>query len=583
MKKIIILFFVYHFSALSLYAQKELWGVSRETLYADQQGNIVKFDMNGENAVTVHHFNFPTGKLPTGKLFLASNGKLYGTATFGGINGITNTNDQDGYGVLYEYNLTFETYRAVHYFNYISPTDFSINPTSSLIEPIPGKLYGGTKGGSFYVYDIATETVTTLNHNYSFIAMGGIYTDLIKASNGFIYAISRSSFPCTSSGPNQPNQGSLIKINTLNNTAQRVAVFGCSNATTINAFGGYSMIEVFPNKIFFITDSVAYVPSEESVLTVGGIIEYNTITNELTQKLLFDATNPLGYNPKSFIMGDNGNLYGVCEQGGETYRTPFTTGLESKTGTMFEYNPTTNSIVKLTEFLPFQNLPQTIIKLTTGELVGNLGNGSIFKYNINSNTLQFPDLATYSDFPNQFSTRNLIEICRKPSYQEFIPNTFTPCVNTPFSYNINNTNATNYVWKKNGVIVPLQTTGILNINNLIASDTGIYTCTMTNECGTTTTMNLNITVNCLDVPEVIADKNTISLYPNPTKNTISIYLPENGNYEVQDIYIVNLLSQTVIKNVKSNKNIDVSSLQKGIYIVNLKTNNGDWNGKFVKE
>ncbi|WP_395054029.1 T9SS type A sorting domain-containing protein, partial [Flavobacterium sp.] len=87
----------------------------------------------------------------------------------------------------------------------------------------------------------------------------------------------------------------------------------------------------------------------------------------------------------------------------------------------------------------------------------------------------------------------------------------------------------------------------------------------------------------LDVPEVIADKNSISLYPNPTKNTISIHLPESGNYQVQDISILNLLGQNVIKNVKNNKNIDVSSLQKGIYIVNLKTNNGDWNSKFVKE
>ena len=91
----------------------------------------------------------------------------------------------------------------------------------------------------------------SLNHNYSFDAMGGIYSDLIKASNGFVYAISNSSFPCTSTGPNQPNQGSLIKINTVTNTAQRIAVFGCSSGTTINAFGGYSMIEVFPNKIKF--------------------------------------------------------------------------------------------------------------------------------------------------------------------------------------------------------------------------------------------------------------------------------------------------------------------------------------------
>ena len=584
MNKIIILFFVSQFITLSLYAQKELWGVSQQTLYADEQGNIVKFDMNGENAVTVHHFNYQTGKVPFGKLFLASNGKLYGTATYGGIGSTTATYEQDGYGVLYEYDLILDKYRVVHYFNYLSPTNFSINPTSGLIEPIPGKLYGGTKGGSLYVYDISNETVTTLNHNYSFVAMGSIYTDLIKASNGFVYAISNSSFPCTSTGPNQPNQGSLIKINTLTNTAQRVAVFGCSNATTINAFGGYSMIEVFTNKIFFLTSSYAPLPSEGFSYPVGGIIEFNLLTNELTQKLIFDAYNTLGFSPSSFVLGNNGNLYGTCNNGGDTYISPYTSGVLNKAGTIFEYNPNTNIILKLTEFFPFKAGPRgDIIKLSTGNLMGNLGYGSLFKYDINSNTLQFPDLATYSDFPNQYLTRNLIEICRKPTYQEFTPNTYNPCVNTPFTYDIQNTNATSYVWKKDGVIVPLQTTGILTINNLIASDTGIYTCTMTNECGTTTTMNLNVNVNCLDNETFVNDKNEIVLYPNPTKNTISIHLPEKESYEIQNVTITNLIGQNVIENIKNVKNIDISSLQKGIYIVQLKTDKVSWNGKFVKE
>jgi hypothetical protein len=95
-------------------------------------------------------------------------------------------------------------------------------------------------------------------------------------------------------------------------------------------------------------------------------------------------------------------------------------------------------------------MPQTIIKLTTGELAGNLGNGSIFKYNINSDTLQFPDLTTYSDFPNQYMTQNLLEICRKPSYHFFDTDTYTVCVNQSFTFDVQNTNATSYVWKKDG-------------------------------------------------------------------------------------------------------------------------------------
>ena len=86
-----------------------------------------------------------------------SNGKLYRTAAYGGIGSTTATYEQDGYGVLYEYDLTFDTYRVVHYFNYTAPSDVAINSISSLIEPIPGKLYGGTRAGYFFVYDIAQK------------------------------------------------------------------------------------------------------------------------------------------------------------------------------------------------------------------------------------------------------------------------------------------------------------------------------------------------------------------------------------------------------------------------------------------
>ena len=96
-------------------------------------------------------------------------------------------------------------------------------------------------------------------------------------------------------------------------------------------------------------------------------------------------------------------------------------------------------------------------------------------------------------------------------------------------------------------------------------------------------MNLNVNVNCLDNETFVNDKNEIVLYPNPTKNTISIHLPENENYQIENITITNLLGQNIIENSKNIKNIDVSSLQKGIYIVELKTDKGEWNGKFVKE
>ncbi|MBC7748982.1 MAG: T9SS type A sorting domain-containing protein, partial [Methylotenera sp.] len=80
------------------------------------------------------------------------------------------------------------------------------------------------------------------------------------------------------------------------------------------------------------------------------------------------------------------------------------------------------------------------------------------------------------------------------------------------------------------------------------------------------------------------------LFPNPTQNTLNIKFPENAAVNVNKIAIINSLGQIVTEqNDKSNSNyngiksIDVTYLQKGIYIVSLQTNYGKWNGKFVKE
>jgi len=574
--------FLFLLVCITVNAQKELWGVTRTTNYSDLQGNIVKFDINGENAQTMHQFNYLTGKLPQGKLFLASNGKMYGTATFGGTSSTTNTTEEDGNGVLYEYDLTFDTYKVVHFFDGILASH--VNPTSSLIEPVPGKLYGGTAHGGFYVYDIASETLSYLNHAYSFAAMGAIYSDLIKASNGFVYAISGASFPCTVIAPDQPNQGSIIKINTTNNTAQRVAVFGCNSGITVSAFGGYSMVEALPNKIFFLTGSSMYLASEGFSYPVGGIIEFNTSTNALTQKFTFDPYNSLGFSPSSLLMGANGNLFGVCSNGGDTYRFPFTSGLLNKAGTLFEYNLNSNTIVKLTEFLTYQNSPQTIINLTMGNFTGNLGNGGLYKYDINANALQFPDGLTYSDLGNQFSTQNLVEICRKPAYHFFDVDTFDACMGGNFSYDIQNTNATTYQWLKDGTNVLNQTSRILTLTNLSPSDAGNYTCLMSNDCGTTTTMVLHLTINCLGTGTLAFLDKSIKLYPNPTKDILNIKLPENITVNINSIKIANSIGQVMREEkIQNNYMTDVSQLKTGIYFISLETNYGRWNGKFLKE
>jgi hypothetical protein len=72
---------------------------------------------------------------------------------------------------------------------------------------------------------------------------------------------------------------------------------------------------------------------------------------------------------------------------------------------------------------------------------------------------------------------------------------------------------------------------------------------------------------------------TISLYPNPTKETLNI----EAKFEVNKIEIYNLAGQNVLQNQNSNK-IDVINLDKGVYFVKVTQKYGDPEFlKFIKD
>jgi hypothetical protein len=75
------------------------------------------------------------------------------------------------------------------------------------------------------------------------------------------------------------------------------------------------------------------------------------------------------------------------------------------------------------------------------------------------------------------------------------------------------------------------------------------------------------------------DLNSISLYPNPTRETISLSIPfeyENFQATIFD------LSGRQVKTVTNPNNIDVSDLNSGMYIMSTTLNDLSFNQKFVK-
>jgi len=72
----------------------------------------------------------------------------------------------------------------------------------------------------------------------------------------------------------------------------------------------------------------------------------------------------------------------------------------------------------------------------------------------------------------------------------------------------------------------------------------------------------------LAIPASVNDENlnTISVYPNPVKNTI--FIQDNKTQNVP-FNLVNILGQTVLKGTISNQQINVSNLDEGIYLLKL--------------
>jgi hypothetical protein len=517
----------------------------------------------------MHEFDLTHGAIPKGRLFLASNGKLYGTTVQGGnfyFNGAQNVYA----GMLFEYDLIINKYTVLHYFDFDNP--LKANPDIGVIEPIPGILVGATQD-RIYKYDITTGTIAFSNPLlYQNIFRG----ELLKASNGYIYGTSGGGL-CPNTTSSLPYLGNIIKYDMVTNNLSFAHSITCAQLELKGAGPSTQLVEASPGKIYGTCNTGGInVFNDPNNQKGGTLFEFNINTNSFTKKIDFNYPT-IGATPFNIVIGDNGKLYGLCEVGGVQNSCSF----NDEYGTLYEYHTAVNTF----EIKQYFNscisndftvrYPQFLMKTSLGHFIGCDVYGNIFKYVLNTNTITRPSFG--------YKVDNLIEICRKPSYQEIVVNTFDTCEGSNFTYDIQNTNATSYQWQQNGIDVAGQTTGVLNLTNIATSDAGNYTCLMTNECGTTTTMVLHLTVNCLGTNTVATFGKSIKLYPNPTNSILNIELPTNIDVNITSLKVIDLLGNEVLLSTNGSNKIDVSNLSNGIYIISLQTNYGNWNGKFLKE
>lgn len=79
----------------------------------------------------------------------------------------------------------------------------------------------------------------------------------------------------------------------------------------------------------------------------------------------------------------------------------------------------------------------------------------------------------------------------------------------------------------------------------------------------------------------VSNNQKVQVYPNPVVNMLNLSIP--SDIEVQNIAVINVAGQLVKSLNGKNQSIDLSSLQAGMYIVQVKTNQGLQYHKIIKK
>ena len=251
------------------------------------------------------------GSFPYGNLLQGSNNKLYGMTSIGGIS---------NYGVLFEYDLVGNIYNKI--LNFDGST--GSRPYGSLMQFPNGKLYGMTNSGGagfgvLFEYDPSTNVyIKKLDLDYP---NNGItpYGSLIQASNGKLYGMSSQG---------GIGFGILFEYDQFTNSYDKIIDFNNANGTS--PYG--SLIQTSNGKLYGMT-------TQGGSSGYGVLFEYDPATNSYIKKLDFDGSTK-GSGPRgNLIETANGKLYGMTTQGGS-----------SGYGVLFEYDPATNSYIKKLDF-----------------------------------------------------------------------------------------------------------------------------------------------------------------------------------------------------------------------------------------
>lgn len=617
-------------------AQKELWGTDKTGgLYGE--GRLFRTDSIGDNLEIIHHFeDLISGKFPSG-IIQASNKKLYGVTSRGGLT---------SNGVLYEYNLETDSLRLLVSFDTLSfPPYYTKRPDNlgsanvGLIEAIPGILYGqfNTADPSvIFSYEIARNNLSIVTAIPNPKGANFIRNPIYKASDGLLYAGTHNHSLCS---VQSYRFNSIIRINPATGALTTLYQNPCSS--TDGLWASAPSIEHNSDEWYGIAE-------EGGLSNEGVVFSFNPLTNTYTKKYDFEGGAQGGRPNLPLIKANNGKIYGTAFRG-----EPDLPNFSGGSGVIFEYDPNTDIYQKKLDFR-YENGSNLVVgregilklKASNHKLYG-VSRWGIFEYDTETNTTRAAGRFGGGMAADNSANVSLLEICRPPAYKYYAQTTYTACEGEAFTLDLRCTNATSVVWKHNGVTDPTRTTSVLSFDNVTRADTGTWVCELTNECGTTSPPAIKLSID-QEKPVVLQDNNileapaadtyqwincqnsnepiegatlqtfvattngtyavilthglctdtsdcytvnitsinelfplqNIRSYPNPVADKLEIQLPENTEIIITEI--VTPTGESVFLREGNRTTIEVAALPPGLYFLSVHTQKGLWRGKFVK-
>ena len=344
-------------------------------------GVIYSFDPLSATYTKLYSFDKTSGGYPVAtSLIQANDGKLYGTATYGGSNGS---------GVIFSFDRATSTYTKLYDFN-----SDGFNPFGSLVQASNGKLYGVTKlllaelnmgTGTIFSFDPSTSTYTKLwdfgDENGSGDSNGDVPSgSLIQAGNGKIYGM-------TAAGGSF-NSGVIFSFDPSAPVYTKVKDFDGINGSTPQG----SLIPASDGKLYGMT-------SLGGNSRIGVIFSFDPIASAYTKLKNFENIN--GQNPSgSLVLASDGKLYGMGAGGGYN------------NGVIFSFEPSSSIYSKLKDFddSSGQYPLGSLIQATDGKLYGMTSsggsNGSGVVFSLDPSSAAYTKLKDF-DPTNGFSGVNI--------------------------------------------------------------------------------------------------------------------------------------------------------------------------------